>query len=255
MLDLLRPVDKTYSWFLEREVGRSRIPKHIGMIMDGNRRLAQRRGLNPWDGHRLGAEKLESILDWCFQIGIQTVTAYAFSTENFSRPQQEVEALFALFCEYFVKVADMEMVHTKGVRIKAIGRVTSMPGQVREAIAYAEARTQEYENYHLNLAVAYGGRQEVVDAIQKIAVAVEERRLEIGQITEDTISTHLYTNGHQDPDLIIRTSGEERLSGFFLWQSAYAELYFCDVFWPGFRKRDLLRAIRAYQLRKRRFRQ
>jgi tritrans,polycis-undecaprenyl-diphosphate synthase [geranylgeranyl-diphosphate specific] len=253
MFDLIRPVHTTYSWLLEREVKKSPLPEHIGIIMDGNRRLAERLGVVSWKGHRMGAKKIEDVLDWCFEMGIQTVTAYAFSTENFTRPKEELEALFDLFEEYFYKVGDMERIHKRGVRVKAIGRVEAMPERVRKAIEYAEEKTRDYDSFYLNLAVAYGGRQEVLDAVKKIAEEVREGVLEVDHIDEETISENLYTNGHRDPDLIIRTSGEERISGFLLWQSAYSEFYFCETFWPGFRKIDLLRAIRTYQHRKRRF--
>ncbi len=253
MFDVITPVHKGYQWLLEREVRKRPLPEHIGIIMDGNRRLAERLGIKPWEGHRMGARKIEEVLDWCYDLGIETVTAYAFSTENFQRPKEERERLFDLFEEYFYRVGDMEKIHKRGVRVKAIGRVEWMPERVRRAIQYAEDRTGDYDSFYLNLAVAYGGRQEVLDAVKKIALDVREGRLDINQIDETTISENLYTNGHKDPDLILRTSGEERISGFLLWQSAYSELYFCESFWPGFRKIDLLRAIRTYQQRKRRF--
>jgi tritrans,polycis-undecaprenyl-diphosphate synthase [geranylgeranyl-diphosphate specific] len=253
MFDVITPIHRGYQWLLEQGVRKCPMPEHVGIIMDGNRRLAERLGIKPWEGHRMGARKIEEVLDWCYDLGIKTVTAYAFSTENFRRPKEEREALFDLFEEYFYKVGDMEKIHKWQVRVKAIGRVEWMPERVREAIEYAEERTTGYDNFYLNLAVAYGGRQEVLDAVKKIAEDVREGRLDINQIDETTISDNLYTNGHKDPDLILRTSGEERISGFLLWQSAYSELYFCESYWPGFRKIDLLRAIRTYQQRKRRF--
>ncbi len=249
----LRLIYRAYEWKLEREVKRGRIPNHIAIIMDGNRRLAERLGLRPWEGHRLGAEKVEDVLNWCLDLGIKNVTAYAFSTENFNRPKEEVEKLFDLFEEYFNKVAKDEKTHKNRMRVKAIGRIERFPERVRDAIKRAEDVTKDYDNFHLNLAVAYGGRQEVVDAVRKIADKVREGRLDLDSIDERTVSKHLYTNGLPDPDLIIRTSGEERISGFLLWQSAYSELYFCESFWPGFRKIDFLRAIRTFQQRKRRF--
>jgi tritrans,polycis-undecaprenyl-diphosphate synthase [geranylgeranyl-diphosphate specific] len=250
---LWRLIYRSYEWKLEREVKKGRIPKHIAIIMDGNRRLAERLGLRPWEGHRLGAEKVEDVLNWCLDLGIKTVTAYAFSTENFNRPEEEKERLFDLFEEYFYKVAGDKKTHENRMRVKAIGRIERFPKRVREAIKRAEEVTKDYDNFHLNLAVAYGGRQEVVDAVRKIALKVRKGSLDLGSIDEKTVSRHLYTNGLPDPDLIIRTSGEERISGFLLWQSAYSELYFCESFWPGFRKIDFLRAIRTFQQRKRRF--
>lgn len=250
---LWKPIYKSYEWMLEREVKKGRIPQHIAIIMDGNRRLAERLGLRPWEGHRLGAEKVEDVLEWCLDLGIKTITAYAFSTENFNRPREEIERLFDLFEEYFNKVAKDTRIHKNKTRIKAIGRIERFPKRVRDAIKRAEEATKDYNNFQLNLAVAYGGRQEVLDAVKKIAEKVREGSLELGSINEETISKNLYTNGLPDPDLIIRTSGEERISGFLLWQSAYSELYFCESFWPGFRKIDFLRAIRTFQQRKRRF--
>jgi tritrans,polycis-undecaprenyl-diphosphate synthase [geranylgeranyl-diphosphate specific] len=250
---ILYPVYRLYEWFLERQVKAKPIPQHIAVIMDGNRRLARKLGSPPWVGHRLGAQKLEEFLEWCVQLGIKTVTTYAFSTENFSRPKEEVEKLFDIFEEYFYKVAEDERIHRNRVRIKAIGKVERFPERVQKAIAYAEEKTKHYDNLILNVAVAYGGRQEIVDAFKKMAEKIERGEMSSDEISEATIAQHLYTNGTPDPDLIIRTSGEERISGFLLWQSAYAELYFCETYWPGFRKIDFLRALRTYQQRQRRF--
>ncbi len=250
---ILYPVYKLYEWLLEREVRSKPLPQHIAVIMDGNRRLARKLGSPPWVGHRLGARKLEEFLEWCVQLGIKTVTTYAFSTENFSRPKEEVERLFDIFEEYFYKVAEDERIHKNRVKIKAIGKVERFPERVRKAIAYAEERTKHYDNLLLNVAVAYGGRQEIVDAFRKMAEKIERGEMSSSEISEATIAQHLYTNGTPDPDLIIRTSGEERISGFLLWQSAYAELYFCETYWPEFRKIDFLRALRTYQQRQRRF--
>ncbi|MFH1774790.1 MAG: polyprenyl diphosphate synthase [Methanobacteriota archaeon] len=250
---LLKPIYKSYEWMLEREVKNGRKPEHIAIIMDGNRRMAERLGLKPWQGHRMGAEKIETVLDWCLDLDIKTVTAYAFSTENFRRPEEEVEKLFDLFEEYFNKVAANEKIHRYKARVRAIGKTENFPERVKKAIKNAEEATKDYNNFHLNLAVAYGGRQEILDAVKKIANDVREGKLDINAVDETTISKNLYTNGLPDPDLIIRTSGEERISGFLLWQSAYSELYFCESYWPGFRKIDFLRAIRTFQLRKRRF--
>ncbi len=250
---ILYPVYRLYEWLLERQVRSKPVPEHVAVIMDGNRRLARKLGSPPWVGHRLGARKLEEFLEWCSQLGIKTVTTYAFSTENFSRPKQEVERLFDLFEEYFYKVAEDERIHRNRVRIKAIGKVERFPERVRKAIAYAEEKTKHHDKLLLNVAVAYGGRQEIVDAFRKMAEKIERGELKSGEISETTIARHLYTNGMPDPDLIIRTSGEERISGFLLWQSAYAELYFCETYWPSFRKIDFLRALRTYQQRQRRF--
>lgn len=250
---MLSLVYRTYEYLLERQVKRGRIPEHIAIIMDGNRRMARRLGKPPWFGHRLGAKKLEEVLGWCLELGVKSVTTYAFSMENFQRNEREKEALFDLFEEYFYRVADDERIHRNQVRVRAIGRVELLPERVRKAINYAEEKTKDYKRLTLNVAVAYGGRQEIVDAFKKIAEKIEKGELKSESVDETLISRHLYTSGEKDPDLIIRTSGEERISGFLLWQSAYSELYFCDTYWPGFRKIDFLRAIRTYQQRERRF--
>ncbi len=250
---LTKPIYRLYEWSLEGDVKKYKLPKHVAIIMDGNRRLAERFGLKPWDGHRLGADKVEDVLEWCINLGIETITVYAFSTENFSRPKEELENLFDIFEEYFKRIADDERIHKNRVRVKAIGKIERFPERVREAIKNAEEKTKGYDNLQFNLAMAYGGRQEVLDALKKIAEDVKSGKLDLTTITESTISENLYTNGLPDPDLIIRTSGEERISGFLLWQSAYSELYFCESYWPGFRKIDFLRALRTYQRRKRRF--
>lgn len=250
---LLKPIYKGYEWALERGVKNGKNPRHIGIIMDGNRRLAERVGILPWEGHKMGAEKAEDVIDWCIELGIKTITLYAFSMENFARPKEELEHLFDLFEEYFKKIAKDESIHKNRIRVKAIGRVELFPERVRRAIKKAEDATEGYDRFFLNLAMAYGGRQEVVDAVKKIANDVKEGKLDIDEIDEKTVSENLYTNGSPDPDLVIRTSGEERISGFLLWQSAYSELYFCESYWPGFRKIDFLRAIRTYQQRDRRF--
>lgn len=250
---LIKPVYHLYAWSLEGDVKKDELPKHIAIIMDGNRRLAERFGLKPWEGHRLGADKVEDVLEWCIDVGIETLTVYAFSTENFSRPKEEVERLFDIFEEYFGKIARDKRIHKNRVKVKAIGRIERFPDRVRDAIKHAEEVTEDYDNLQFNLAMAYGGRAEVLDALKKIAGDVKEGKIDVSKITESTISDNLYTNGVPDPDLVIRTSGEERISGFLLWQSAYSELYFCESYWPGFRKIDFLRAIRTFQRRKRRF--
>lgn len=249
----MKPVYKGYEFLLERDVSSGRKPEHIAIIMDGNRRLAERLGITPSKGHRMGAEKVEDVLDWCIGLGIKNITVYAFSMENFQRPKEEVENLFDLFEEYFYKIAEDERIHKNNVRVKAIGRIELFPERMRKAIAVAEERTKSYEDFQFNLAIAYGGRQEIIDAVKEIAEKVRQGEIEASKIDEGTMANYLYTNGLPDPDLVIRTSGEERISGFLLWQSAYSELYFCESYWPGFRKIDLLRAIRTYQQRERRY--
>ncbi len=221
--------------------------------MDGNRRFARELGLDPSLGHKLGRDKLEEVLGWCLEIGLRVLTVYAFSTENFTRSSEEVMLLIKLFEENFRKLGDDERVHKYKIRVRVIGKRELLPQSLISAIEYAEEKTKDYNEYFFNLAVAYGGRQEIIDAIKEIAKDVKEGKLKIEDISEELVSSKLYTKDLPDPDLILRTSGEERISNFLLWQIAYSELYFVDVYWPGFRKIDLLRAIRAYQMRQRRF--
>ena len=246
-------VARTVEATLLQEVRRERIPAHIGIIMDGNRRFAQEMGEPPIKGHEYGRDTLENVLDWCLELGVKHLTVYAFSTENFARNPVEVKRLMELFEENFLKMAEDARVHKNGINVRAIGQIDKLPRRVREAIRVAEERTRGYGSYYYTIAVAYGGRQEILDAVRAIAEDVQAGRVRPKDIDEAMLSKRLYTQHLPDPDLILRTSGEERISNFLLWQMAYSELYFTDVFWPGFRRLDFLRAIRTYQLRKRRF--
>ncbi len=221
--------------------------------MDGNRRFARQLGLEEAEGHMKGKDKLEEILEWCIDLGIEILTVYAFSTENVNRDSDQVEKLMELFQENFKKAAEDPRVHKNKVRIRAIGSVEKLPDSVLESIRYAEERTKEYDRYHFNIAVAYGGREEIVHAIQSVAQDVKDGKMQVEDIDERAVTERLYTSEFPDPDLILRTSGEERISNFLIWQLAYSELYFTDVYWPGFRKVDFLRAIRSYQDRQRRW--
>lgn len=235
-----------------KEIKEKKIPTHIAVIMDGNRRFAKQLGLEKKDGHMMGKEKLEDMLNWCTEIGIKILTVYAFSTENINRDSEEVEHLMNLFKENFKRAANDDRVHKNRIKIQAIGAVDKLPNDVKESIRYAEEKTEDYDSYYFNIAVAYGGREEIIQAIQKIAKDVQNGKLEVDDIDEKIFSQKLYTSDFPDPDLILRTSGEERISNFLIWQLAYSELYFTDVYWPGFRKIDFLRAIRSYQNRHRR---
>ncbi len=250
---LVETAYRAYETKLLRIVKAGKIPKHIGIIMDGNRRFARELGLDPVEGHIMGKNKLEEVLEWCRELGIKIVTVYAFSTENFKRSQEEVKKLMDLFVDSLKKAADDERTHRYQMRIRVIGQTNILPREVRDAIRYAEEKTKNYTKILLNVAIAYGGRQEIVNAVKKIAMEVKEGKIDVDDIDENVIRKHLYTGELPDPDLIFRTSGEERISNFLLWQSAYSELYFADVYWPTLRKIDFLRAIRAYQLRQRRF--
>ncbi|MEM2868885.1 MAG: polyprenyl diphosphate synthase [Thermoplasmata archaeon] len=244
---------QAYENALFKEVKAGPIPRHVAIIMDGNRRFAMEMGLDPVSGHIAGREKLEELVGWCLDVGIRILTVYAFSTENLKRNPEEVKALMDLFEMNFRKAGDDERAHKYKIRVRAIGQISLLPERVQKAIRYAEERTKDYDQYFFNIAVAYGGREEIIHAIQKIAREVAEGRVKPEEIDEKMVSSHLYTYDLPDPDLILRTSGEERISNFLLWQLAYSELYFTDVYWPGLRKVDFLRAIRAYQSRHRRF--
>jgi tritrans,polycis-undecaprenyl-diphosphate synthase [geranylgeranyl-diphosphate specific] len=229
------------------------VPKHLAIIMDGNRRFAIEHGLGVQVGHERGRDTLEELLDWCLEVGIRILTVYALSTENFSRPTDELEGLMNLFDRSLREIATDERVHRNQIRVRVIGNRTALPARVQEAIDIAEKATAKYSAYQYNVALAYGGRDEIVQAIRTLAREVASGRLDPESIDHDTVARHLYTADLPDPDLIFRTSGEERISNFLLWQSAYSELYFSDVFWPGLTRLEFLRAIRSFQMRRRRY--
>jgi tritrans,polycis-undecaprenyl-diphosphate synthase [geranylgeranyl-diphosphate specific] len=248
-------VYKLYEKWLWYQLKNGEKLEHIAIILDGNRRWASEKELNPWLGHKKGAETVEQLLDWCEKLGVKFVTLYTFSTENFRRSPQEIEEIMRIAEEKFRKLLTDERIHRNKVHVKVIGRVNLLPESLQQLIAEVEKATANYDNQFLNFAFAYGGRAEIVDAAKMIAEKVKDGELELDDVDEDTFEKYLYT-AHmpkQDPDLIIRTSGEERLSGFLLWQSAYSELAFLDVYWPDFRLIDLLRVIRTFQKRKRRY--
>lgn len=246
---------RLYEWWLYRQVSNGSIPQHVALILDGNRRWARSRGLPPWIGHEYGARKVEDLLKWCLELGVPILTLFVFSTENFHRPREEVENLMSIFRRYLEKLVDDENIHRNMVRVKFIGRLDLLPDDVSKLAKAIEESTKDYSSRWLNIAIAYGGRLEIVDAVRRISSKVAEGLLKPEDIDERVLEEHLYTSylPKPDPDLIIRTSGEERLSGFLLWQSAYSELCFLDVYWPEFRRIDLLRAIRTYQRRERRY--
>lgn len=248
-------VYKFYEKWLWYQVKNGQKPEHVAIILDGNRRWASERDLNPWLGHRKGAETVEQLLEWCDRLGVKYVTLYTFSTENFRRSPQEISEIMRIAEEKLRKILTDERIHRSQVHVKVIGRVSLLPESLQQLIASVEKATAQYNRQFLNFAFAYGGRAEIVDAAKKIAEKVRNGELSLDEIDESMFERYLYT-AHmpkQEPDLIIRTSGEERLSGFLLWQSAYSELEFLDVYWPDFRFIDLLRAIRTFQNRKRRF--
>ena len=246
---------KLYEKWLWYQVKNGVKPDHIAIILDGNRRWASEKALNPWFGHEKGAERVDQLLGWCLKLGVKSITLYAFSTENFRRSKNEVKEIMRITKEEFEKILTDERIHKNKVHVKVIGRLSLLPKDLQQLIMDVENATQDYDEHFLNLALAYGGRAEIVDAAKKIAERVHEGELGLQEIDEQIFEKYLYTShmSKQDPDLIIRTSGEERLSGFLLWQSAYSELCFLDVYWPGFRFIDLLRAVRTFQKRRRRF--
>lgn len=248
--------NKTYEYYeekLEEEVSDGPMPRHIAIIMDGNRRYAKELGLETREGHLAGKEKIRDVLNWCLKLGIRNLTVYAFSTENFNRDESEVNFLMELIETTLKEMADDPEVEEKKIRIQVIGEKELVPESMQETIRYAEEKTKDNDQYTFSMAIAYGGRQEIISALKDIAAKVKNGELEVDDINEEMVSEYLYTTGMPDPDLVLRTSGELRISNFLLWQLAYSELYFTDVYWPSFRYIDLLRAIRSYQKRARRF--
>ncbi len=247
-----------YEQRLQRQVRERPMPGHVGIILDGNRRHARSRQLtDPHAIYRLGADKLDEVLAWCAELRIPAVTLWVLSTANLERPSEEVSGILAAIEAKMKALAEDPQIHRRGIRVRAVGRIEHLPASTVAAIREAEKATAAYAAMTVTIAVAYGGREEIVDAVRALLRdrAREGARPEdiAAALTPETISRYLYTEALPDPDLIIRTSGEVRLSGFLLWQSAFSEYYFSDVFWPAFRKIDFLRAVRAYQQRQRRF--
>ena len=249
-------------WLYERQLlsailETGKLPKHIGIIMDGNRRFARTVGLDVKAGHDYGAGKAREVLDWCLELGIKHVTLWGFSTENKGRNTDEVAHLHSLFTRQAKELLNDERLHANKVRVKVIGDTTDFPDDTKEALAEMERATAGYNGMHLNIALGYGGREEIISAVRSLlreksdgATSLDEL---VDEVSAEAIGRYLYTAGLPDPDFVIRTSGEVRLSGFLLWQTAYSEFYFCDAFWPSFRKVDFLRALRHFQERERRF--
>ena len=219
--------------------------KHLGIIMDGNRRWAKTRRLPSFEGHCAGYKKIEEVLRWCRDAGIKILTLYAFSTENWQRPKKEVDFLMKLF--YLALTKDIKKLHKNNICVRVIGRKKGLPEKIQKAIETSEKLTKNNTTGVLNLAINYGGRSELVDAFNKILKNPPK------EITEDLISQNVYTAGFPDPDLIIRTSGEKRLSGFLTWQSAYSEFYFTKHHWPEFSKEDFNDVLNDFASRQRNF--
>jgi len=250
LLETLQPGRE--AWNLAQEIDPGRLPSHIAVIMDGNGRWARRRSLPRVAGHRAGVDPVRITVETCARLGIKALTLYAFSVENWKRPRAEVDALWRLLRIYLHK--EMPLLLEHGIRLTALGRLDELPEAVRHDLFEAVRRTTHCSGLRLNIAINYGGRAEIVDAVNFL---IEKARavgvLHELQIDEETLGAALYTAGLPDPDLLIRTSGEMRISNFLLWQIAYAELYVTETLWPDFRQEDLLRAILEYQRRDRRF--
>ena len=240
---------------LMEEIKMNKLPRHIAIIMDGNRRYALKEGYPPYKGHEVGKDKLEEVMEWCREIGIKVLTVFAFSTDNFKRPREEVEHLMNMFSNDLKKLANDKRIHENKVRVKVIGKMNLLPENVKKAAEEVMEKTKNYDRYYFNIAIGYGGREEITEAVKKIAKDVKNEEISIEEIDEKKVALYLYTSSlpFPDPDLILRTSGEERVSNFLLWQLAYSELYFADVYWPALKKTDFLKAILSYQRRKRRY--
>ncbi len=250
LFEVLKPNGK--DWALAKEIDPRRLPAHIAIIMDGNGRWAKRRNLPRVAGHKAGAEAVRVTVETCAQMGIRALTLYAFSMENWKRPRAEVDTLWRLLHVYIRR--ELPSLQTNNVRLSAIGRLAALPAAAREELESAIQVTSANTGLCVSLALNYGGRSELVDAFNAVLEeAAREKRLAHLRVDEAAIASHLYTGNLPDPDLLVRTSGEMRVSNFLLWQIAYAELYVTEVLWPDFKRADLLRAILDYQKRDRRF--
>ncbi len=227
------------------------LPKHIAIIMDGNGRWANERHLPRYEGHRNGVERVREVIEACEDLGVKYLTLYAFSKENWSRPKDEVNFLMKLLCHYLD--GELKELQKQNIRFRMIGRLNDLPVDVQKRIKRNTEATKDNTGLTFSLALSYSGRAEIVDAIKNITEEVRSGKLNVPEIDEKLVSDFLYTKGIPDPDLLIRTSGELRLSNFMLWQISYAELYITEKYWPDFKKDDLLKAIEAYKTRERRF--
>ncbi|MED5273480.1 MAG: polyprenyl diphosphate synthase [Candidatus Thermoplasmatota archaeon] len=230
------------------------LPKHVSIIMDGNRRFAWNSQLDRDVGHNQGKEKLKEVMEWILDLEIPYFTVYALSTENISeRSEEELESLYDLYVSGLTEISEDPKIHARKVRVQAVGRLELLPERVREAIRVAEESTSEYSEFLFTVCLAYGGREEIVDAVRDVAAAHADGEISLESIDTEQISRRLYTSNLPDPDLVIRTSGEERISNFLLWQIAYSELHFTDVHWPSFTKSDLYEALESFQKRRRKY--
>ncbi len=249
---LKRVLYPAYEARVVRRLPPDRLPKHVGVMLDGNRRWARAAGADTAAGHRAGAANISPFLGWCEEVGIEVVTLWLLSTDNLNRPERELTPLLTI-----IEDVVTELAAEKRWRINPVGALDLLPDATARALKEAAATTRHVDGVWVNVAVGYGGRREIADAVRSLLMhhAQEGTSIEELAATLDVehIAEHLYTKGQPDPDLVIRTSGEQRLGGFLLWQSAHSEFYFCEAFWPDFRRVDFLRALRAYAERQRRF--
>ncbi|MFN8287073.1 MAG: isoprenyl transferase [Chitinophagales bacterium] len=236
---------------LKEQIDLNRLPKHIAVIMDGNGRWAKQRGQNRIFGHRNGVQAVRDTAEACAELGVKHLTVYAFSSENWNRPQLEVSALMTLLLKTLN--SELKTLLKNDIRLGAIGDIQSLPKGVAQQLQDAIDKTAHCKRMELILALSYSGKNEITNAVKVLAEEVKQGKLQVENITEELIAKNLYTAGRPDPELMIRTSGEKRVSNFLLWQLAYAEFYFTDIFWPEFTKEELYKAILEYQNRERRF--
>jgi short-chain Z-isoprenyl diphosphate synthase len=241
-----------YERRLLANLDRSRIPHHVGVILDGNRRWARMYGDDAAHGHRKGADKIHDLLGWCEEVDVEVVTLWLLSTDNLARPAEELEPLLRI-----IENAVTGLATTRRWRVHPVGALDLLPDRTREVLKAADAATADIDGIVVNVAIGYGGRREITDAVRSLLAEHASRGTTLDELAEvldvEHIADHLYTRGQPDPELVIRTSGEQRLSGFLLWQSAHSEFYFCEAYWPDFRHVDFLRALRDYGARDRRF--
>jgi len=233
------------------DVSRDKLPEHVAIVMDGNGRWAKKKGLSRNEGHRVGIEKIRETVEMCLDLGIKFLTIYAFSCQNWKRPREEVNFLMKRFERYLDK--EGQELKRKGVRLRVIGRKEELSQALQKKIEKTVRMTQNNDKLYLNLAINYGGQEEIVDAVKKITEGIKKRTLASQEIDVDLFRKYLYTADQPYPDLLIRTSGEQRVSNFLLWQIAYAELWITPTLWPDFEKEEFIKAIRDYASRKRRF--
>jgi len=226
-------------------------PKHVGIILDGNRRFAKKLMLQPWKGHEWGAKKVEDLFTWCNELGIKELTLYAFSMQNFNRPKEEFDYLMKIFSEFFDSAKTNKTIHEKGIRVRFLGRINLFPKEVYDKMTELAETTKDYDSYTVNFAMAYGGREEIVDAIKSIGRKIEAGEITDQEITEELVDKHVYSD--HSPDFIIRTGGDHRTSNFLIWQSPYSEWFFVEKTWPEFEKEDLIACVNEFQQRERRF--